>query len=223
MRRREALILPGLAVLLSACGDGDDMTQFPLKPNGLPSWHLWGSSQIIEVRSNGFTAGTATQQMARIQYKRPETWSFFFGGRLLGGPVSGVPPTQVQVDFQVMTGVGRSLFDTRRGPQTFLRQGFSRFLWQVPAGMVPGAQPDNLKFTSRTTSPPLDDGVGATSAQPIDWIVAQDIQCNADVAVISQAGANPVSIELWAFFAPRVHVRPDWFAEQFESGELNGK
>jgi hypothetical protein len=58
---------------------------------------------------------------------------------------------------------------------------------------------------------------------PIEWLPAQDIQCYA------RASLGPVGtadIEVSAWFAPRSHVRPDWFREtdesRFRGGEVDG-
>lgn len=222
MDRRSFLWMP--AVVATAAPKGCEMEQ------GIPPWHMWGTSEIFEFESNGFVAGSVAGQLTRINYHRPESWTFLLGGRLLSGPVSGVPATFVTVNFQIIAGVGRSRFNSRyvptQGATANQPVGFLRLQWNVAAGETPGAQPNNLKFATQARTPILDDSVGDASRTIIDRIPASDIQVNADVRGLSQAGA-PVRIELFSFWAPRTHIRPDWFAdprqtEQFPGGQLGG-
>ena len=181
-------------------------------------WHMWGSSQQVSLTQT--VAGGApaqTMQLARVNYRRPETWSFWLAARLTGGDVNPGPGALVvEANVQVLFGVGRSIFRSEDQGQF----GFARFLWSLPALVSPGGNLNNNKYTTRVNSVVLND-VDATSFQPIDHIVAQDIQCWATFSILSVPVGNSVSAELTAFFAPRVHVRPDWFTELGEDVEVN--
>lgn len=194
-----------------------------LQPNysGLPPWHMWGNHTKLSTTQGfgGGFGGSFNVQLAKINFKRPDTWSFFFGAKLIDGDASA-SEIHVRVTINVIVGLGRTNFDTRRTAEaTGFQLGFCTFDWVVPLGTVPGQQPGNTKYTTRVTSPLLDD-TDTASAQQVEWIPASDIQCFADMRFISGTGA--ASAEVHSYFAPRSHMRPDWFVEQFLGQELNG-
>lgn len=189
------------------------------QPGAMPPWHLWGTTQRISLTTN--VAGDATGgsiQIARINYKRPETWSFFFGVTLIGdAPLN----TQVGVSLDLIIGVGRSVFrfpDGVRGFGVGQQSSFCRFVWQPVAT---GIWENNPRWTTQTLGSPFDDAA-PTVQVPLQWFPAQDIQASSSMVVAAAAGPVTVDAEITAYFAPRTHVRPDWFIEHFLGNELGG-
>lgn len=197
----------------------------------LPPWHMWGNGELITVDDAVGVAVTprVSQQIARINYKRPETWTFWIGAKLTGGAENlGVGDGLVRLIVDIIPGVGRSSFLTaqNQSPLVAIRPAFVDFHWVVPAGAIPGQSINNVKYTTTAITPPLDDR-DAETVRTVEWFPAQDIQCEATLIKLS-ADIASVTAEVTAFFAPRTHVRPDWFArvpksEQFRGGETEGR
>ncbi len=185
---------------------------------------MWGTT-VKAISPSGQLNTTTNQQIARINYKRPETWSFFLAAKIVGGTVSGGGILTVRMDL--LFGVGRSVFDTRQSEgQGIPRIAFAVFAWDL-AGITDPVQdtPFATKYTNRVLSPPLIDE-DLTTQQPLDWIPAQDIQVQSSFRHNKTDIADTVTLELSSYFAPRVHTRPDWLAEdpakQFVGGETGG-
>ena len=170
---------------------------------------MWGSDAQIPIRSFVFGGGVqTTPQLARVDYGRPETWSFFFYAYLqesVGGDGAG----NYGVTFDLFIGSGRS---------TVSIPGFCTML--IPQGDA--GDPRGRRFTKSVVGPVYND---TDPAPIIDDFVAQSINCTARVqcqgGLIDMSGTLVVS----AFFAPRAHIRPEWFraqGEQFRGGEDNG-
>lgn len=194
-------------------------------------WHMWGSEGTIECVS-GVVAATPSRpvnaQLARVNYRRPETWGFIFSAEVVAAPASTVADFYIQVNFNVMAGVGRSVW-VSGGPRTLdydtlgPEAAFAKFQWYSASG----ARTWRKKWTSIAVSPVLVES--ATPAEVVNgrdtsFIVADSIQCEASVAAISTGadGPLPVKVSVGAYFAPLNHVRPDWFCKNF-TGETGGK
>jgi hypothetical protein len=194
------------------------------KHQSVEPWHLWGSSQVVTVPdvSDG-TIFQQSAQLARIDYHRPETWHFLLGAELVQAPTPVVPNLLVIVQIQVIAGVGRSQLTipaTTNGQNT----GFARFVWKFAATPIIPAQ---VKWTTRVRTPILDEGpVTPLPGEECDAFPAQSIQCNAQVVSVTSGGVVEADtrtiVNVHGYFAPKTHIRPDWFKEQF-SGELEGK
>jgi len=203
---------PSSAAQFQAGGAGQPW----LRP-GLPPWHMWGNSVPLRVDSTGLDEdhpALTSQQVCRVAYKRPETWSFWIGGRLTGTtPMPGA--AFVAMVFDIFTGVGRSNFQTKQPVPAvgsiFNQQGFCKLLWSLGIGDIPANAP--VKYTTAVPSPALDDR-DPTSTQRIDWIAAQDIQVTAQLIVLPILVPSIVvyEAEAHAYFAPRTHIRPEWHA-----------
>jgi hypothetical protein len=190
-------------------------------------WHMWGNSQVLTA-TLGVTGPpvVASNQLAKVSYKRPDTWRFVLFGRLVGGDVATIGDTEVWALFDIALGVGRSVLQTRKESLATVLgfNAFCRMHWTVPVGTNVGAQNNNIKYCSQVLGPPLDDDVPATR-ETIEQIVAQDIQCDVRLVI---ASVDPIAVtaELGAFFAPNAHVRPDWFQEvvarRFRGAETGG-
>jgi len=194
----------------------------PLQGNPIAPWHMWGSSQSVQIPASAASGILGSTQLLRVNYKRPETWSFFFAARLSGAVVTAIPDdVTVEVAIDVIAGVGRSIFDTSGR----LLAGWPRFVsffWDLPA-------PTNFsqiapKWTTVGSRVLLNDTDATDTIRP-EWIVAEQLQASARVIVISPGGTSPAfQADITGFVAPRTHVRPDWFAEQnmFRGNETGG-
>jgi hypothetical protein len=179
-------------------------------------WHMWGTTYTF--RDLGIApppfvpSNQATHQLVRVNYRRPENWRFLLTGRITGGTTAAVTSTSVYAWFDFIIGTGRAFVTTEQPgtpivPATV--NGFARMHWLIPAGTVPGQQPWNVKWITRGDMV-LDD-TDTTVRQVIDHIPGQDIQVLGHVYMnVSDPGVL-VNVELGAFLAPNVHVRPDWF------------
>lgn len=182
--------------------------QQPWLREGLPPWHLWGNTQQFSVVSGAMgTGATAGGQLIKISYKRPDTWHWFFMARItqLSPLPAGVQNVGLQVDFDLIIGVGRSSIEM---------PSFDRFTWeaQAPAPQIILFQriwstqvlaPN--KFQSNVVPP-------TAIANPLNQVTASDIQVNCR---LSPTGVNnyvyDAQVEVSAYWAPKTHVRPDWF------------
>lgn len=212
---------------------------------GEPPWHMWGTH--VSLTSNASVdpddvAKPVTQQVARIDYRRPETWSFFIGAGLTGGNVNATGvDLNVELHVDLIIGVGRSVFLTdQRAQGTATVQAnqvaFAQFDWVVPNGVIPGQQLtsgnlQNWKYTTEVQSPALSDalqGAGIDSRRLISWLPAANIQAQFRMIKLAGGPGQTVTLECHCYFAPRTHVRPDWFSKnpripQFAGDETRGK
>jgi len=216
MISRRSLLL-GSASLASAfaCSESDRMAQ----NRGIPPWHTWGTDQLVVVPdvSDG-TVFQQTQQLARINYARPETWSFLFAAELLKAPTPSVGNLLVIVEYEVTVGLGRSVVNIKPSNNGF-NVGFCRFVWSFGAAPI---YPTQMKWTTTVRTPVLDEGAVTPQTEQVDHFPAQDIQCNVRATVVAAAapvGDTDTQINVHAYFAPRMHFRPSWFKGGFFGGE----
>jgi hypothetical protein len=201
----------------------------PLQPGPVATpqapWHMWGTSETVTVPhpSSSGAQYVQTVQVAKISYRRPETWRFLFGAHIIQAPDAGANPVHIYVDFDVWTGVGRS----RILLSEYQRQtgwGFCHLDFQYA---TPGAnQVGRTKWAMSVPSLPLDDSA-PTVLQEISLIPGQDLQVQARVATLAvDAQDAPTVLEIHGYFAPNVHVRPDWIhpddSRQFTGNETGG-
>lgn len=198
----------------------------------LAPWQMWGQTVAV---SPVFRSAASVQeqvqvstQIAKVNYKRPETWTFFFGGKIIGGMVSVVDDVVVRVQFNIIIGVGRSSFRTAQAPYAIHDVGFALFSWIVPAGIQPGSRdhPNNTKYTTQVQTPELEDGAATPVRHLITQFPAEDIQIYADVGIIAGDVGTRIDLELTGYLAPANHVRPEWFnyeeGQQFRGNETGG-
>lgn len=178
---------------------------------------MWGVTQQLEARSGATGPANltvASNALSKVSYKRPETWSFLFTGRIVAGTLPTIGVTTAFVLFDLYFGVGRSMLTTRKDqlgvPVNF--NSFAMMRWDVPVGTFPGQQNYNIKYCTQVLGPPLDDTALATR-DVIDHIVAQDITASCRLVMTAGDPGSTVQVEVGAYFAPRTHVRPDWFAD----------
>jgi len=181
-------------------------------PQGVPPWHLWGGSKIVECpQVNLFNQTVVSSQLNRISYGRPETWNFFFSVKVVEMVLATRPPVvsqEVTVRFNLTIGIGRS--------QTTI-DSFEKFVLTASA-------PDTLQgqqVYSTSVLGPVRDGNNPT-ANLITNFVAQDIQLNADAVFSFGVSGDIARIMIDTYFAPVTHIRPEWHLRQFPGGEEHG-
>lgn len=190
-------------------------------------WHLWGSSvlhtgKLQAVSPSPFDRQGQTRQIARVSYARPDTWSFFFGLILHGAPDDPNPgAVNLRADFELVLGIGRSRISLQNAIGD--GRGFCRLTlsYATPLTQI---RPFGT-WTSVAQSPPLDTSVPALQTL-MESFPAQDIQCSARIFGTGSAAllGQEFRAEVHAYFAPRTHMRPDWFREQaqFRGNETGG-
>lgn len=163
---------------------------------GVPPWHLWGLEQTVVLPPSGATTQQSqSPQLARINYKRPDTWTFFFTATLISAVPTG-PTSAVFIAFDLTLGVGR---------QSTTIPGFRQFTIAWTA-----APPLGQPFFASTAPNVISAGtVNPTTDGFVETFPAQDIQCAARVVI--PAANQGVTVSVGAYFAPRSHVRPDWY------------
>lgn len=212
----------------------------------------------VPVQSSAAAARPATSgQLIKVAYGRPETWHWVLAAKLIEGPASPVNQTQLEVSFDLTVGLGRSaiLLSAAQGNVTNQNRAFETFFFQwgpVATAFPRGAQlystqvlsPNRLfrsdaPFPDQTGNPTAaSDAVApafATAFFPplIEQIVAESIQLQCRMTALAAPGSasigQNVTVEVQGMFAPKTHVRPDWFqigeppAKQFPGKEVPGR
>lgn len=175
----------------------------------MPPWHMWGDSQNVTVPDIGtLTAGgMLTQQLVRVNYRRPESWHWVFLAEILEAPTAILGQQGIVfVVYDLIVGVGRS---------AMVIPNFETFSWQWN-GPIPA--PTNVKTWSTQARAPNRQFVTPVPATPvdnvIDQITAQDLQISARVLTGGTAGlAGAVRLQVSAHVSPKTHVRPDWLLD----------
>jgi len=181
----------------------------PWLATGIPPWQLWGNIEVITGNFGGVNNRTSGKQLNKIAYKRPDSWHFFFTARLIDAPVA--VNNTIQISFDLILGAGRAsvpipafvLFDF-----TYAGAPFPTF----------------TKFASQGVG---SDPIGGTGQSIVAEIPASDIQVQANVT--NFFGPGPAIVEVGGFWAPKNHIRPDWFLEgqpketMFAGSETEGR
>jgi hypothetical protein len=194
------------------------MTQ-PFKPPpgqqvGIPPWHMWGSEGTARLISTGAPSDAAqTVQLARVHYKRPETWEFLIWINILEAPNAVAGPWDFHVDFEFTVGVGRTVVTLPLEPFVISSANLALF---AATGLP------LFRFATAVQLKPINEGGGTNpnvDPQIFDHFPAQDIQANARMHFTGGPAVDSVLCSTGAFFSPRTHIRPDWFAQKFMGGE----
>jgi hypothetical protein len=168
--------------------------------------------------------------------------------RLISGPDAVGFRTNVSVDFELIVGIGRSnvninrKFQTSTGPQDPGSRPFEHFEFQYgTTGKFPGSillYSTQVLAPNRTYTTDLAENQTGNAVPPdesasvISQIVGQDLQlqvsANARSGVGSPAIGGEIVIEVSGMFAPKNHIRPDWFMNApdeavFAGSEVAGK
>ena len=176
------------------------------KPVARPPWILWGSSQTIEHIHVANANPVQTQQLARVSYRRPESWRWLFSANIIETNSTGGALT---VNWVMQVGIGRA---------SVTIPNFDAYTFLFPLPGVP-----NQIFSANTTGPSRTTGVAPPVLSSVfDVVVAQDIQLSAKLSFGGMTNGSKTTIVLDAYFAPNFHARPDWFNREFNGEELNG-
>lgn len=181
---------------------------------GMKPWHMWGGLVNFEAATTtpAFTF-SKTQQLARVEYHRPETWRFLFFARLLGS--NNHSPATFEVDFNIIPGVGRGSINL---------QPFERFVFKLPIGPLVGGAVE--KWSTSVIGPVRDDTLPVPPDVPqpnvVDSFVAEDCSISVTAAVSLTVPGDTLQAEMGCLISPWHHVRPDWTMREF-AGELGGK
>ena len=191
-------------------------------------WHMWGSSvqhasTLQAVSPSPFDPQGETRQIARVSYKRPDSWTFLFGLVLTRAPdLVAATNVTIRVDFDITVGVGRASMTLANGAVDGRGFGRLEILYTTP---VTQRRPF-ATWTTVVRTPPVEGPQGAPLRQVIDRFPAEDIQCSARIFGTSGAPllGTAFEVEVHAYFAPSTHVRPDWYGESapFRGNETGG-
>ncbi len=176
-------------------------------------WHMWGGA--AQFSASTLSPGllyTAQGQLARVEYKRPESWRFLFYVQVLRSQLFN--PSILQVDFTVQTGVGRSNLNLKP---------FETFKFSL----APGGHGAALKWSGEVNAPVRDDTLPVPPDVPqpnvVNTIVGQDIQIGYTASAQLTLPGDEVQAEIGVVLAPWHHARPDWHVEDFSGEERKGK
>lgn len=187
---------------------------------------MWGSDQALQIVTKIGISPSQTQadatapQLARIDYARPETWSFFFGAKLTRvdpeqGTGSGI--FTIDVFFDVAIGLGRS---------TQNLFSFESFKFAIDTSIPPNGSLNRLIWSTRALAPSKSIPVPATpDGLQVESFCAQSINCSvrAHASSTDFSVPNTADLVVSAFFCPRTHIRPEWFqGGRFTGGEDYG-
>lgn len=195
--------------------DGDASVPFvpnsagqPWLRGGVPPWHLWGNTERLTITSDSFGAARVVSgQLNKISYKRPDTWHWFFGAKLISGPTVASPQEAgVRIHFDVTIGVGRSFYQI---PSFETLQ----WVWSDPGGGPVPTPPTDVLLYSTTAVAPNRSYNNATPPAAVEnrinEIVAQDIQVQLRLEGLSNF-PNTIVVDVTGFWSPKTHVRPEW-------------
>lgn len=193
-----------LLLLASAAPLGCAFETEELLPNsGIPPWHLWGSSQslALEVTSAGILTATSNQ-LARIDYGRPENWQFLFFAQA-SGYTGGGGGFSLDVNFDVSIGLGRAAYTI---------SGFEHYI-------IVNANQNQAFYSSEVIGPAR--FAGDTKDNIISALAAQSLN------VVVRTNFNPaapakITLNIACGFAPSTHVRPEWYHGKMPGGEDHG-
>ena len=220
----------------------------PWLRSGMTPWHMWGNSQRIDAVVQDSSLATRTNspgQLVKIAYKRPETWHWLFAAKLVTGPDSPAVATQVEVAYDLIVGIGRSAI-VLQSAGVVQDKAFEQFFFQW--GPVATLFPRNAQLYSTqvlgpnrvyTSDPPFPNQAGfpvagafVTGPSIISEVVAENLQLSCRVIALAPPGAaslgQTVTVEVSAQFAPKTHVRTDWYLtappeQVFPGGETDGR
>jgi len=166
-------------------------------------WHLWGQSKQLIVTSGGVVTTPRTSgQIARVGYKRPDTWSFLLAAVIVGAQGPGgspVSPGNLSVQFDVTVGIGLS--------QITLAPFGRPLVFQWAGVPTIGTQ----KWFTVAQSPVINDQDATPQTVQSNTLAAQSIQCQATCILQTPTNGDQLTVDVSAYFAPRTHIRPDWF------------
>lgn len=167
---------------------------------------MWGGSTTIQALSGGVVnTPVASGQCARVNFGRPDTWSFLFYAQIGSGSGPGGSPVTpnglLTVHVDLIVGVGRSLVQL---------PSFVTFVFQWGGGFNANAQ-GKYKWTAAARGSILDDQASTPDQLVIEHFPAEDIQASARVIMGTVTNGDTAAVTVTTLFAPRSHTRPEWF------------
>lgn len=167
---------------------------------GVTPWHMWGSQADGQISLTGVDVRQSGNQLAKIGYKRPDTWSFFFVLNLLTFNVpGGGGAVQLFANFDVTLGVGRSSTTIRNFAVLKIGRTFP---------FAPALMPAQLWTTVSGNFEDIDGTIARVPTSALDF-PSQDIQCEARMLATGSTTLD-LTYSVAAYFAPKTHVRPEW-------------
>jgi hypothetical protein len=156
-----------------------------------------------------------------------------FSARLLQGEDADlVDPIIVQVHFDLVVGIGRSIVQIPGGTGYFDQRNdppFEKFTfaWGGPTVGADPVFPQGAQIYSTAVLAPSTEFVNGPaptkSTAIVNEIVAQDIQLNCRVNATTFPGGShvgkTVKVEVSAHFSPKTHIRPEWHMHMFPGAE----
>lgn len=174
-------------------------------------WGGPGQSVHVEKPAGAGITFVKGQQLARIDYARPETWSFFLAAQVVN--YVGIQQSFVDVTFDLTIGSGRS---------TQVITAFEHYRLAIGAGAQPN-QAGQLIYSTEVSGPNRRFDDATPAANTIRDFCAQSINLTANFSIDTPTAAASCDVLLQAFFAPRSHIRPEWFKDgTFTGGENAG-
>ncbi len=184
---------------------------------GYPPWLMWGTNhQVRATTTLGLGPGVYTQQLARADYARPDTWQFLFWAQL--NDFVGLTGAFCDLYFDLTIGLGRSAIQVA---------SFEHFRWENVGGVLPTK--GNVIFSTQAQGPLRLPGDLVPNL--IDDFPAQSINCVCRAVVGVGSGATVLAdVTVAAMFAPKTHIRPEWYistaaplnTSKFRGGETGG-
>lgn len=176
---------------------------------GIAPWLMWGSaqSQTFSIDAGNTGLGNAGGQIARVDYARPETWSFFLAANVTDFQYFGGGVPRLTIFYDLTIGLGRS---------TIAIPAFETYFWDLPAEV------GVLRYSTEVTAPPRNNA--DTTQNLIREIATQTLNLGYRAQMFVPAGQPATaSIEVHGYFAPKNHIRPEWFKDgKFTGGEDTG-
>jgi len=160
---------------------------------------MWGSTQTLALTAAAGGGAGSSGQLARVNYRRPDHWSFFFSAQVLQAALVGATAT-LDVFFDLLVGVGRSVQSI---------PGFEHYTLALVNPDPTGA--NNALIWSATVNGPKRSATDVVGQNQCAQFPAQDIQCNVRT-VFTSAAAATAQLQVQSFFAPTTHVRPEWYS-----------
>lgn len=197
-----------LSFLLCSCGGSIESEDDKM---GVVPWHLWGGSKTVIVPHSLALIEESTTQLTKVAYGRPESWNFLFGARIID--VSDVTDAgSIEVKFDVTVGVGRDNY-TIKAFEHYI------FVWSPPPNLAPPVD----KYSTEVETPVRSDSATTPNPGICRTIVAQDINVQARVTFSGGAVPNKTAqVEVYNFWAPVNHLRPEWYLGRFPGAEIGG-
>jgi len=181
---------------------------------GSTPWHLWGQVITVPYTNTSGALDITPQQIANVNYNRPETWTFLLGFGVQSSPGASFGGDAI-LRMDLLVGLGRSNMKI----DNFWRQRFT------------AAQLNsNNNFFRHTTRAQTFDTDNATAGITdttnfVELLPAQSIQVQFRTSILF---SGQLTITAMAFFAPVHHHRPEWHMvkggkpEPRFQGELGG-